>query len=292
MIISMTGFGRGEASAAGLNIQCDIKSVNHRFLEVNVRLPKEYAVLEPEVRDAVSKLLSRGRVDCFLTVSAPASVTTDVQIDEQMARKYLEAFQRLQKKTKLTGELTIDNLLGQPGVVRLVERPADLERVRTLAKRALKKAVTGLVSMRKTEGKALQTDLRTRTERLNKLVSKVEKQAGAVHDSLKAKMRSRLDDLTSKGEIDPGRFEQEAAVLAMKMDVAEELTRLAAHLAQIDLILTKGGVVGRKLDFLLQEANREITTCGNKVQGMKVSPLVVDIKAELEKIREQIQNVE
>jgi uncharacterized protein (TIGR00255 family) len=292
MIVSMTGFGKGKGTMKNNRVECDLKSVNHRFLEINIRIPKDYMYLESIIREGIGRLIHRGRVDCFLSIDAPASLGKDVKIDMEMADKYVKAFRRLGKKTGIGGDVSLDQLVSQPGVINVIDREGDLDIVERLTVQAVDQATKRMAAMRKSEGKALKADILGRCKIIAGHVRRLEKAVPEVQKRLEEKVKKRVKDAFSEMEVDRDRLTQETAYHIMKSDVSEELTRLANHMDQIGKVMRKGGVIGRKIDFLLQEANREITTCGNKIQGMDISSLVVEIKSELEKIREQIQNVE
>ena len=292
MLLSMTGFGRGRAAGQGNTVQCDLRSVNHRFLELNLRLPRTYGTLEPKIRERIGKQLKRGRVDCFITVDAPASQSMEIRADPLLAERYLKSLRGLQRKTGAVGEPSLEFLASQPGVITVVEKAGDVGTIEEVIVLAVDRAIKNILVMRKAEGRALKADVKDRCRTLRSLLKELKKAVPKIQSLLRGKIQERLKDLAGNIEFDSGRLEQELAVALMKTDVAEELTRLSTHLDQMVKIVEKGGTVGRKLDFLLQEANREITTCGNKIQGMEISSLVVEMKTELEKIREQVQNVE
>ena len=288
----MTGYGKGKASLAGSKVECDLKSVNHRFLEINIRMPKEYLFLESEIKELVSEKIKRGRLDMFLTIDAGSTLVRSVDFDEKTAGKYLKTLKRMKKNLGLAGEVSVEFIATQPGVINLSEKPGEVPVIGELVRKAVGQAVTRLATMRKSEGRAMAADIKKRCTNVKHLVTKLEKAVPKVHNKLHDKLIDRSKDLAKEVTIDVGRVAQEVAFLMMKMDVSEELVRLKNHVKQIDLTFKNGGRIGRKIDFLLQEANREVTTCGNKTQGLEVSALVVEIKTELEKMREQVQNVE
>lgn len=292
MIHSMTGFGRANVSGKNIKIDCTVRSVNHRFLEINLHMPRQFGALEPRIREIIGEKITRGRLDCYFSIVAPSAETLEVQVDAKMAGQYLDALNQLRKKTKLPDDISLTFLASQNGVISVAEKDADINLITPLLEKSLKKALTGFENMRKIEGQALKNDIKDRCKAIESTISLLEKHIPQIHDFLKSKFKSRVAEMCGAIDLDHGRMEQEISYLVMKMDVSEEMTRLRSHMVQIKSMMDKGGVVGRKIDFLLQEAHREITTCANKMQGKEFSMLTVEIKAELEKIREQIQNVE
>ena len=292
MIKSMTGFGRGKHSENQIVVECDLRSVNHRFLETVIRVPKNYAPLESNIRELLSAQLGRGRVDCFVNVSAVSSKMTRVKVDKDLVKGYADALARLAKTSGLAAEYDLQFLAGLEGVIRTEDEEADLEKFWAVMEKSLIKAINNLVRMRKKEGKALAKDIRARCKTIAKNVVLVKKEIPKIHEAFRQRMEKRFEEIHGQVETDPWRLSQELSTMLMRMDVSEELTRLDAHLEQLSALVDTEEPIGRKMDFLLQECHREINTLGNKVQGMEVSRLVVDIKSELEKIREQVQNVE
>lgn len=291
-VMSMTGYGKGKGGLKGSKVECDLKSVNHRFLEVNVRMPKEYLSLESEIKELVSQKIKRGRLDLFITIDTGSTMVRTIDFDEKTAKRYMTTLKRMKKNLGLSGDISLEFLAAQPGVVNVSEKPEEIPVIGDLILKAVGQALMRLAVMRKSEGRAMAADIKRRCTNVKKLVAELEKSVPKVHRELKNKLLFRSKDLLEKVALDPDRLAQEVAFLMMKMDVSEELVRLKNHVDQIGISLKDGGRIGRKIDFLLQEANREVTTCGNKTQGLEVSALVVEIKSELEKMREQAQNVE
>jgi len=292
MVISMTGFGKGISLSKEKRVECDIKSVNHRYLDVSIRIPREYIFLEGKIKERISSYLSRGKIDCFFSIEAFETSKVKIHIDDELVREYKKAFGKLRKHTGGKSEVSLDYLVSLPGVIQVTQTKKDFSEISQLVLEATEKAVKKLLSMRKTEGKALKSDIKSRCVIIGKLVKGLKKAAPQVHKAFGKKVTARIREIENDIDFSKERVEKEIAFNMMKMDISEELTRLDSHMTQIKNVLEKGKVIGRKLDFLIQEANREITTCGNKIQSLDISSSVVEIKSELEKIREQVQNVE
>ena len=289
MIRSMTGFGSAAGLWAGRTVTVEVKSVNSRFREVVARLPKVCASLEEAVKKQVVARLERGRVDLWVQLDDREPRAPAVRVDYELARTLAARLNELKERLDLGGAVTLDNLLAL-GVVGREEEPApDLEDLRAVLDPLVGTAVEGLVAMREAEGLNLGRDLARRLEVLADLNLKVKEAAAGVPEALLARLTSRLAEL---GALDPARLAQEAALLADRADITEEVVRLGSHLAGFRRLLDSPEPVGRRLDFLLQEMGREVNTMGSKAQDLGVTGLVLDMKAELEKLREQVQNIE
>jgi len=288
---SMTGYGRGEATNGGVTVVVELKSVNNRFRDINVRMPREYMVLEPRVVGAVKEQVSRGRVDVYIRRSATESNQT-VHADPVLAERYLVAVRAVAQRLQLPADnVQLDAILNQPGVLSLREVEADALTEWEVVETALQAAVEQLIEMRGVEGKALRADLLTHLSALERKHIEVSKQTRGLVERLHTRLEERLQRLLSD-RFDPGRIAQEAAVLADKADVSEELARLVSHFSQFRSALDATEPVGRRLEFLVQEMNREVNTLGSKSAEHPVSAAVVDMKSVLERVREQAANVE
>ncbi|MHB9145433.1 MAG: YicC/YloC family endoribonuclease [Symbiobacteriia bacterium] len=292
MLFSMTGFGRGEAAGDFGRLTVEIKSVNHRFSEVVLRLPRPLSPLEDRLRRLVAEGVSRGRLEVLVTWEEPASERKRVKVDKALATEYYNSLKELQAAIGSTVPIPLDALLRLPDVIKVEEVEEDLESLWPGLETAARGALTGLRSMRQREGQALAADLATRTETVAGLALRVAERAPLVVDEYRERLRKRLDELLAPGAIDETRLAQEVAILADRADISEELKRLESHLGQLRQLLQADDSVGRKFDFLLQEIGREVNTIGSKSQDLTITGIVVDLKAELEKIREQVQNVE
>jgi len=294
MVRSMTGFGRGEASGESIAVTVEVRSVNHRHLDVALRLPRSLAALELDVRRLVQSRLERGRIDIAVQLTPLAGAATQrVQVDAALAREYVARARALAMELGLDGAPNLAWLLEQPGVVRL-EDPEPIEPAAPwpLLAEALGRALDELVARRAAEGDRLAEALRTLHGELTTNVELVAVRAPATTARREDRLRDRLRALLAETAIDQSRIVTEAAVWADKSDVTEELARLRAHLAEFTLMLGKDGPVGRPLDFLIQELNREINTVASKADDLEMSQAALTAKGVLEKIREQVQNLE
>ena len=291
MIRSMTGFGEGRASSQGAEFTVELRSVNGRFCEVLARLPRDLQTLEPVLVQQVRARLVRGHVD--LTVRRVDGASTAIpRIDEGLAERIVEKLQALQSRLGLGGDLRVADLLQVDGLIRLEEAELDLEATRAALEQATAEALDRLVEMREREGRSLRADLEARFARLETLRAEVEALAPKAIANRQEAMKARIEALLEGPAIEHQRIAQEAAILAERMDVSEELTRLASHLEQGLRLLDGDEPAGRRLDFLVQEMNREANTIASKSSWMESAELVVEMKAEIERIREQVQNVE
>lgn len=289
---SMTGFGAATADGEGESLTVEVRTVNHRFADVKVRLPRELAALETGIAARVRTRIERGSVDLTVRRATAGGQRGRVRLDLELARAYVDRLAELGSALGLSGEPAVLDVAGLEGVLALEEAPVDLERLEGLAMEAVDAALSAVVAMREQEGLRLAEDLEARLARVSSLVEEIRREAPAVVVAYRERLASRLTDLTKDAAVDPQRLATEAAIFADRADVAEELTRLSSHLEQLGELLRVGGAVGRKLDFLLQETNREVNTVGSKGQSTAIAQKVVDLKAELERIREQVQNVE
>ena len=290
---SMTGYGRGECAKDGFKFTVELNSINRKQSDIAVNLPKELVELEPRVRDEINAHLSRGRINVVVAYHRSASKTEEqVELDETLAHAYLKAIQKLQRKTKLNGTITIDTILRAPGVLKLAEATIDVDRVWSSVEIALKKALTQLVKMREKEGKYLGADLAGRLDAIAVGVAAVRRAAPETTKRYREQLHARVKEAGLDVPMDDDRLMKEVVFFADRCDISEELTRLESHISQFRDCLKSAEPVGRTLDFLAQEMNREINTVGSKANAADVSQHVVRMKAELEKIREQVQNIE
>ena len=288
---SMTGYGRGEATNGDVTVVVELKTVNNRFRDINSRLPRSYLVLEPRVHKVLHDALQRGRVDCFMRRSAVEG-GPGVQADPVLAERYFRAMSEVCKRLQRDpADIPLEVILNQPGVLTAAEDEPDALGDWDLVETALQAALADLQQMRATEGAALQRDLRSHLDDMQRLWSEVQESADGVAERLQQRLLQRLQRLLSD-KVDPSRLAQEAAVLADKADISEELARLLSHFSQFLAALDDDKPVGRKLEFLVQELNREINTVGSKAAEHPISARIVEMKSVLERIREQAANVE
>ena len=288
MIRSMTAFARKAYRGDEGELVWEIRSVNHRYLEVFVRLPEDLRALEPQVRERVGRRLARGKLDCQLRYRPGAGVAQRLTLNRPLVEALLTAVADL---GRITGGVEIPPpmaLLSWPGV--LEEAPRDLSPVQAKAAELLEAAIDELVATREREGERLEGVIRDRGRALRERVAKVRERLPQVLAEVRARLEQRLGELSSA--LDPGRLEQEMVILAQRLDVDEEMERLAAHLDELERILDTGGAVGRRLDFLMQELNRETNTLTSKTSDVEVTRDAVEMKVLIEQIREQVQNLE
>ena len=292
MIKSMTGFGRAQEVLEGREITVEVRSVNHRYFEFSSRVPRAHAYLEERLKSYVQKKVARGKVDALVTIVNLDSGDTNVQINHTLAREYMEALRGMGSELGLPDDITISSLarFGDIFVVRKTAEDADA--VWALVEQVAQKALDAFVQMRQTEGVRMKDDIFSRLSGIEKMVSKVEEQSPKTLEAYRARLTARMEEVLADTAVDHNRILQEAALFADRIAVDEETVRLRSHIAQFRTILESPEAVGRKLDFLVQEMNRETNTIGSKAQDLEVAHVVVDIKSEIEKIREQIQNIE
>lgn len=294
MIRSMTGFGQAERQAGGIRIQVDMKSVNHRYGETVFRMPREWLIYEDKLRKLVGNRIKRGRVDVFVTAERSGAARTEAEIDWALADSYKQAAEQLGERYRISGELSLSELLALPGLVQVRGRLQTEQETEQALTHTIEEALDELISMREKEGVHLHADLKQRQRILTELVERTIAAASHAVEQIRGRLRQRLTELLQDAEtgIDENRFTMEVAILAERSNIDEELTRLQSHLSQFADMLAASEPIGRKLDFLIQEMNREVNTIGSKAGQTELTNLVVDMKAELEKIREQAQNIE
>jgi len=292
MIKSMTGYGKGEAAGDHGTFTVEVRSVNHRYGEVSVRMPRGFMALENEVKRAVSALLKRGKIDVFVQWEEAMAGEAMPQVDTALARAYFTTFNNLAFELGLPDQVPLSLVLAQKGVLREGSSALGEEDYRDQLMSALQAAVAALDAMRTREGEALAADLSARRSQVAEWTALVRERTPAVVAEYRQKLKMRLEQLLEGTELDEARLAQEVALMADRCDVTEELVRLASHFSQFDEALRLPEPVGRKLDFLMQEMNREVNTIGSKSSDAEITALVIRIKAEMEKMREQVQNIE
>ncbi len=290
--LSMTALGRGEHTEKERTWVVEIRSVNHRFCDIKTRLPREYAALEERIKKEIKNRYNRGHIDVAVTTSGRSTDTARLEVNLPMAQNYLDCMKKIQAELGLAGEIDISQVLGWRDVLVAGEQEEDLEETWLALRIALNLALDSAQQMRENEGTALKADL---LAMLDNITTAVEEIAGAVPDLVRereALMQERLTALLDGVDLDPARLAQEVAILADKSDVTEEVVRLRSHIKQFQDFLGSDEPVGRRLDFLLQEFNREINTIASKINNSQVAHRTVELKNEAEKMREQVQNLE
>ncbi len=289
---SMTGYGRGVATDQDVEIVTEIRSVNHRFLDISFRSPKIYTSFEPKLRKIVMDSISRGKIEINISRNGGKSAILGAVLDEKLAESYYSSLKRMKDLFNLSGEITISDMLTLREVIAPVENEAELERDYQLVIESLKIALSALDSMRSKEGETIWNDIQSRLESIKELSFKIEPLVDQVTKSAKEKLEKRVTELLGAIDLDRERLAQEVAYMADKSDITEELVRVRSHVDQFRDHARKGSPIGRKLDFLLQELHREVNTISSKSSSTDISSVIVTAKAEVEKIREQTQNIE
>ncbi len=292
LIKSMTGFGQGEAVDARYSVQVEVKSVNHRYLDLFFRIPKQYSQLEDTIRTVITGRLARGRVEVMLSVEEFGDQERSVQINNALFRGYLQALRTIQSELESAEPIQLSDVLSLPGLLEVDEPPLDWDNLQGLVSQAANQALDGLEAMRAAEGRRLHADLEEKVLQVEKLREDVAQIAPQVISDYKQRLRERLGELIDGTTLTEERFLGEVALFADRCSIDEELVRLASHIQQFKDTLRSEDSVGRKLDFLIQEMNREVNTIGSKANNVHISGSVVNMKSELEKIREQVQNIE
>jgi uncharacterized protein (TIGR00255 family) len=287
----MTGFGQAAGQAGGRRLAVEVRSVNQRFLDVRLGLPREYQQFEESLRKIIQANVERGKVDVSVNCSGSSKSDYDVEVNEPMARAVVDGWRRLQKRLGLPGEIDVSMVLNRGDFVRVVERReevADLPRLQQLLETALK----AFNKAREREGKALARDMKDRVANLRRIEGGLSRRTALLVPELQRRLSQRLNALLADQQISPERLTQEAAVLAERADVTEELVRLGSHLERLVALLGESGSIGKPVDFLLQEVHRELNTIASKSADLEVTNLTLVARAEIEKLREQVQNVE
>jgi len=294
VIRSMTGFGRGEAAGARRKVIVEIKCVNQRYADFNFRLPRDMGAVEEPLRNLLKAAIKRGRVDIFLTLEDSPAGGRNVTVDTDLARRYLGLLTQLCEDLALTDAVRLEHLLRLPDVVVAGQDEQDQDELQDLALLACGDALGRLVAMREREGQAMRADLKARLAKLAEFRSEVSGKAGQLVGLWRDRLMARLTELAPAVLFDPSRLEQEVALYADRSDISEELVRLASHIQQMHAALDSvdGEAVGRRLDFICQEMLREVNTVGSKALDSEIASGIIAAKEELEKIREQLQNIE
>jgi uncharacterized protein (TIGR00255 family) len=291
---SMTGFGRGTFTSETASLTVEVKTVNNRFLEVNLRMSSDLQEIEPLIKRTVSQRVTRGRTD--VSISFDRAASSGFEVDADTVGAYLEGIENIKKQYSLPGETDINSILRLPNILKAKRVKGDPEAVASGVISALEHALTELDSMRRAEGSALALELEARLSQIEELMPTIEAEAAAVPIEYQARLNKRISELLEKSsnpiELDPARVAQEIAFLADRADISEEITRLKVHISQYRALMKEEKDVGKRLDFLTQELNREANTIASKTNNLKIKENALAIKSEIEKLREQIQNIE
>ncbi len=292
MLKSMTGYGRAEGSQNGMDITIEMKSVNHRYFEFSARMPRMYSFLEDKIKAYLQRSVSRGKVDLFLNIDIVGTQAGAVKVNAALAKDYFAALEQIAQECGVKNEITAHDLARYPDVLSLKREIEDEDSVWKAVEPVVKAARESFVQMRETEGERLKKDMESRAEVILTHVDYVEQRSPQTVLEYRAKLEERMREMLEGVQPDEQRLLTETAIFADKIAVSEETVRLRSHIGQMCAMLEASEPVGRKLDFLVQEMNREANTIGSKAQDIELSGKVVEIKAEIEKIREQVQNIE
>lgn len=292
MIKSMTGYGRAQGSFSGGEISVEIKSVNNRYLDCGVKLPRVYSFAEEAIKGLVQHTISRGKVDVFININAAGAENVKISVNKPVVEGYISAMKQIAAEYTVVDDISVSTLTRMGDVFLVEKQEEDETEVQEALLSVVSQALSAFDAMRTREGEALKTDLLQKAEDILTLVTQVEQRSPITVAAYRERLTAKMQEVLENTSIDEARIVQEAAIYADKVAVDEETVRLRSHVAQLQKMLGEGGVIGRKLDFLMQEMNREANTIGSKGNDVEQARNVVDIKSELEKIREQIQNIE
>ncbi|MBR4953294.1 MAG: YicC family protein [Oscillospiraceae bacterium] len=292
MIKSMTGYGGAKGVCEGLGITIELKSVNNRYLDCSVRLPRNFLFCEETIKSLVGEHISRGKVDVFVTVDSTGAEDIVVTVNEALAKGYLDAFNAIAEKFSLPGEVSSVTVAKMPDVLSVEKKEADKDALSAGISNILAEALAVYDDMRAREGAKLHEDIASRLVTIENLVSEVEEKSPQTVEAYRERLYKKMTEVLSGATVDEQRILTEAAIFADKVAVDEETVRLRSHISQMREMLAGGSPIGRKMDFLIQEFNREANTIGSKCTNSEISKVVIEIKSEIEKIREQIQNIE
>lgn len=292
MIKSMTGYGCAKGQAEGLSISVELKSVNNKFLDVAVRVPRSFLFAEEAVKSAVQAHISRGKVDVFVTVDSSEAEEMTIKVNEPLLKGYIDAIRHISEEYALENDLTALSVSRFPDVLTVEKRDLDADAISAAISAITEAALCDYDAMRVREGEKLKDDVLSRLDTIERLVAAVEAEAPKTVAEYRARLEQKMAEVLGAAGIDEGRILAEAAIFADHIAVDEETVRLRSHMAQLKTMINGSSPIGRKIDFLIQEFNREANTIGSKCQNSDIAHVVVDLKSEIEKIREQIQNIE
>lgn len=292
MIKSMTGYGRAEGTVDGRDITVEIKSVNHRYFEFSSRTSRGYNFLDEKLKSYLQGKIARGKVDVFLSIETLEDVASEVHINHSLAAGYVEALRELKDRYDLIDDISVSTVSRYTDIFSVHKAAEDEEAAWNAVRQVLDVALEHFIAMREAEGERLKADMEQRAHTILSLVDEIEARSPETVKEYQEKLQQRLSEMISEAKVEEQRLVTEAAIFADKVAVAEETVRLRSHFKQMASMLASGQAIGRKLDFLVQEMNREANTIGSKALDASIAHMVVDIKAEIEKIREQVQNVE
>ncbi len=292
MVRSMTGYGHAQATLHGRDISVEIRSVNHKYFDFSVRTPRGYSFVEDKIRNFVKERVSRGKIDVYVTILTVEETAAQVILNKPLAEGYIRALRELSQEFGLTDDISVSSVARYTDIFTVKKQEQDENEVWNDLSAVLGEAVEHFIAMRETEGIKLRDDVMSRMQHILGVVGQIEQLSPQTLENYTARLRAKIEELKGDASIDEQRLLTEIAIFADKIAVDEETVRLRSHFDQMNSMLASGQAVGRKLDFIVQEMNREANTIGSKCQNSDIAHLVVEIKAEIEKIREQIQNIE
>lgn len=292
MIKSMTGFGRCLETVNGRDILVEIKSVNHRYYEFSARIPRAYGYLEEKLKSFLQGKISRGKVDVNVTIYSVNGEDEIIEVNRAVAKEYIDALRSANEELGLSDDLTLSRIMRLPDIFNVRKAQEDEDVIWNDVRTVADKALASFISMRENEGVKMREDILSRLDYISELVAKVEEKSPEVTENYRKRLYDKLTEILNDKKIDEQRIVTEAAIFSEKTAVDEETVRLKSHIVQCKGLLDSSEAVGRKLDFLIQEFNRESNTIGSKAQDLEITRIVVELKSEIEKIREQIQNIE
>ncbi|MCT2344229.1 YicC family protein [Niallia taxi] len=291
MVKSMTGYGAGSRKGNGISVSAEMKTVNHRFCEQIVRMPKQYLTLEDAVKKLISQYIHRGRAEVFITIDGEKAKNQKMVVDWQLLDEYYRVLEEMRARFTIKEPVSVSELLQNKDCFQLLDDPVNVEEMESMLLGAVKDAAIQLAVMREAEGRELKTNILALLQSVHQVTDKLKRLAPKVAESYRERLKAKLDSYTS-GLVDESRLLTEVAIFAEKADINEELVRLYSHIHQFASIIEESEPVGRRLDFLLQEMNREVNTIGSKGNAAEIASAVVDLKSSLEKMKEQVQNIE
>lgn len=292
MIRSMTGYGRCQSVIGGYDILLEIRSVNHRFFDFTAKIPRSYGYLEEKLKSFFQGSISRGKVEVSLSIYSVGGADAVIEVNESVAEGYVNALREANKKLMLNDDLSLSNLMRLPDVFNIRKAADDEEAVWECVRSAAQTALDDFIAMRENEGRRMVADVCEKLDNIEKMVAMVEAESPKITEAYRTRLTERMKEVLGNTSVDEQRIISEAAIFSEKTAVDEETVRLKSHISQCREMLSGDNAIGRKLDFLIQEFNREANTIGSKCQGLEITKTVIEMKSEIEKIREQIQNIE
>ena len=291
MIKSMTGYGKGNISENLRNYQVEIKSVNHRYLDISVKMPRVLSYLEEDVKKVISSKVKRGKIDVFVTFENSSTEGKEIKINNEIAKMYINQLKQLAEEENILANIEVTEISKYPDVLS-IQNTQDDEQIKKELIEATTIATDKLVQMRQVEGSKMAEDLLKRIEKTNQKIEKISELSTGLIEEYVVKLENRIKEILKNQEIDESRLAQEVVIYADKCSIEEEVTRLKSHISQLKELINSDDAVGKKLDFIIQEMNRETNTIGSKANNLEITNGVIDIKTEIENIREQVQNIE